>query len=109
MYPIHVNLHTHTHTHNTTLTHQKNTVRVGGPVYQMAQNPHHMGDEWHGSQDLLTEEGEDDMPDIALGSNTSTSRNYNPNTLKEMVDLFHEGDKVLDGKKKKKDKKITAL
>lgn len=68
-----------------------------------------MGDEWHGSQDLLTEEGEDDLPDIALGSNPSSSRVYNPNTLKEMVDIFHEGDKVLDGKKKKKDKKITAL
>lgn len=74
-------------------------------MYQMAQNPHHLGEEWHDSQDLHTEEGEDE-PDITLASSLpSTSRMYNPELLKEMVDIFHEGDKVLDGKKKKKDKK----
>ncbi len=77
----------------------------GGPLYQMAQNPHLMDDEWHGSQDLLTEEGEEDTPDITLNSNPSSSRVYNPNTLNKIVDIFHEGDKVLGGKKKKKDKK----
>ena len=72
----------------------------------MAQNPQHMADEWHSSQDMMDNEEGYDEPDIALGSNTSNSQlQYNPNTLKEVVEIFHEGDKVLDGKKKKKDKK----
>ena len=38
--------------------------------------------------------------EVDYGSLPSSSRAYQPSPfLKEMVDYFHEGDKVLDGKK----------
>ena len=66
-----------------------------------------MGQDWQGSHDMLDSEEGENEPDMGTESNPSSSRVYTPgSTLKEMVDIFHEGDKVLDGKKKKtKDKK----
>lgn len=62
----------------------------------IGQNPMMMGGPWS--------EEEESEEDAEMGSiATASSRVYSPTPyLKEMVDIFKEGDEMLDGKKSKK-------
>lgn len=67
----------------------------------MGQNPMMMG--W-GSQSNEEEPSEEEDPDLGSFVTTS-SRVYTPTPyLKEMVEMFQEGDEILEGKKKTKKK-----
>ena len=72
-----------------------------GPI-MIGQVPE-MGGHW-GSQSMGEEDESDEEDDADLGSFvTQSSRVYSPTPyLKEMVEMFKEGDEMLQGKKSKK-------
>lgn len=59
-----------------------------------------------GSQSMEEEEEESEEEEHEMGSiATASSRVYSPTPyLKEMLDIFKDGDEVLEGKKSKKSK-----
>lgn len=59
---------------------------------------------WGASHSNEEEEASEEEGDAELGSAvTGSSRVYSPTPyLKEMVDMFKEGDQILEGKKSKK-------
>lgn len=77
------------------------TVTGKGPAYMIGQPA--MGGPW-GSQSMGEEEETDEEGDPDMGSFvTQSSRVYSPTPyLKEMVEMFKEGDEILKGKKAKK-------
>lgn len=63
--------------------------------------------EHHWGARSIEEESEDEIdPDLVGSIVTASSRVYSPTPfLKEMVEMFKEGDDILDGKKSKPKKK----
>ncbi len=70
----------------------------------VGQIPTMMGSHW-GSQSMEEEASEEEDADLGSSVVTASSRVYAPTPyLKEMLEMFKEGDELLQGKKKSKKK-----